>query len=300
MRAVWGVSMLSAGCKLRNLRENLGLTMRDIESASARLATRHGNEEFAIPPSRLSDIETKGVIPSIYRIYTLAIIYRRDAKELLSFYGIDLDGGAADLELVQPPKTHLSEVVGESSVMRVPIKFDPSFDPRRTANLGRVVEQWGVVPVAYLSQFENHRYTYGYVGSDDCTMYPILPPGSFLQIDESKNKVVEGGWRSEYERPIYFVETRDGYTACWCSLTAEEIVLQPHPLSPVAVRILKHPMEAEVIGQVVGFAMRAGAPLPDSKEHAVPIRDGDLTRWNERAAASMRYFDAVVPNKRPE
>ena len=36
----------------------------------------------------------------------------------------------------------------------------------------------------------------------------------------------------------------------------EEVILQPHPLSPVPVRILRHPQEAEVLGQVVGVAMK--------------------------------------------
>jgi hypothetical protein len=36
----------------------------------------------------------------------------------------------------------------------------------------------------------------------------------------------------------------------------DEIILQPHPLSPVAVRILRHPQDAEVLGQVVGVAMK--------------------------------------------
>jgi hypothetical protein len=34
------------------------------------------------------------------------------------------------------------------------------------------------------------------------------------------------------------------------------LVLQPHPLSPVQPRILKDQQEAEVLGQVVGIAMR--------------------------------------------
>jgi hypothetical protein len=89
-------------------------------------------------------------------------------------------------------------------------------------------------------------------------MYPILPPGSFVQVDEAKNKVGEGTWRSEYERPIYFVEMRDGFTCCWCSVKRDSIVLQPHPLSPVSVRVLKYPQEAEVLGQVIGIAMRLG------------------------------------------
>lgn len=43
------------------LRERLGLTMRDVESASAKIAEKRDNDEFFIPPSRLSDMETKGV-----------------------------------------------------------------------------------------------------------------------------------------------------------------------------------------------------------------------------------------------
>ena len=93
-------------------------------------------------------------------------------------------------------------------------------------------------------------------------MHPLLPPGTFLQVDESRNKIVQGMWRSELERPIYFVEMREGYTCCWCSLKGEQIVLQPHPLSPVPVRMVRHPQEAEVIGQVVGIALKLGEWLP--------------------------------------
>jgi hypothetical protein len=105
-------------------------------------------------------------------------------------------------------------------------------------------------------------------------MYPILPPGTFLQVDETKNKVLQGMWRSEYERPIYFVETREGYTCCWCTMKGDNLVLQPHPLSPASVRILRHPQHAEVIGQVIGIALRLGEwkgveSLAEPKEPAV-------------------------------
>ena len=70
--------MLTPGQQLRTLREQLGLTMRDVEVASSRISAKHGNDDFAIPLSRLSDIETKGIVPSIFRLYSLAVIYRRD------------------------------------------------------------------------------------------------------------------------------------------------------------------------------------------------------------------------------
>lgn len=254
--------MLSGGNNLRALREQLGLTMRDVESASVRIAEKHRNDEFAVPPSRLSDVETKGVIPSIYRLYSLSIVYRRDIRELLAWYGIDMNRMADDMSLAMPPKSHFSETLSNASSVRVPVRLDPSFDPRQTSNIGRLVEQWGVVPLSYLAQFANCKYTYGYIGSEDLTMYPILPPGTFVQVDEAKDIVSTGGWRSEYERPIYFVETRHGHICSWCSLVGDEIVLQSHPLSPVPARVLKYPQEAEVVGQVVGVAMRLGEWRP--------------------------------------
>ena len=264
--------MVSAGQTLRLLREQLGLTMRDVENASIAIAAKHKSDEFAIPPSRLSDIETKGVVPSIYRLYSLAVIYRRDALEILALYGVDFNAAAEDLNLVLPPKSHTLETLRSGTLTRIPVKLDPSFDPRSTMNMGRVIEQWGVVPLQYLEQFADRNYTYGYVGSEDFTMYPILPPGTFVQIDETKTRVAEGAWRSEYERPIYFVETREGYICCWCSVQQQDLVLQSHPLSPVPIRVLKHPQEAEVIGQVVGVAMRLGewttvGSLAETKAH---------------------------------
>jgi len=263
-------AILSAGQQLRITREQLGLTMREVESASLRIAAKHGNEEYAVSPSRLSDIETKGLLPSIYRLYSLAIIYRRDLREVLAWYGIDVNLSAVDFQLTTPPKSHVSQSLQAAAAVQMPLKLDPAFNSKVTSNLSRMVEEWGLVPLAYLTQFFNDRYTYGYIGTEDFTMYPLLPPGTFLQIDESKSKIIQGMWRSEYERPIYFVETREGHICSWCNLKGDQIVLQPHPLSPVAIRVMKHPQEAEIVGQVVGIALKVGEwhpveSLPDAK-----------------------------------
>jgi transcriptional regulator with XRE-family HTH domain len=250
--------VLTPGQRLRALREEFGLTIRDVETASIRIAACHQNDDFIIPLSRLSDIETKGIVPSIFRLYSLAIVYRRDMRELLAWFGVDLNQVSTDLAVIEPPRSHRSEALDAATMVRVPLKIDPAFDSRKTTNIGRMIEQWGTVPLAYLTNFTHTEFTYGYVGTEDFTMYPILMPGSFVQIDEAKNEVVNGVWRSEYERPIYFVETREGYTCSWCALKKDQLILQPHPLSPAPVRILQHPREAEVVGQVVGMAMKLG------------------------------------------
>jgi hypothetical protein len=55
--------------------------------------------------------------------------------------------------------------------------------------------------------------TYGYVGTRDYTLFPVIPPGSFVQIDPSRRKIETGRCASELERPVYFVEFHDEY-AC--------------------------------------------------------------------------------------
>ena len=255
-------TVLSAGRKLREVREQIGLTLRDVEIASTALSQARGIEEFVINPSRLSDIETKGVVPSIYRIYVLSVIYRTDFTELLKLYGVDLGSTAADFAICQPGKTHRLEIMSDRGSVMVPVKLDPAFNLHLTTNMGRMIEDWGAVPLQYLQELAKRKYTYAYIGMDDLTMYPLVLPGSFVQVDEELDRVQEGKWRSEYERPIYFIETRDGYICSWCTLRRGEITLQSHPLSPVVPRILKHPQEAEVIGQVVGVAMRLGERAP--------------------------------------
>ena len=271
-------TVLSAGKKLRELREQIGLTLRDVEVASTSLADARGIEEFIINPSRLSDIETKGVVPSIYRLYVLAVIYRADFAELLKLYGVDLGGTAADFAVCRPAKTHRLEIMSDRGSVNIPMKFDPGFDLRQSTNLGRMIEHWGVVPLQYLQELSKRKYTYAYVGTEDMTMYPLILPGSFIQVDEERSRVEEGKWRSEFERPVYFVETREGYLCCWCSIRKGEIVLQSHPLSPVTPRILKHPQEAEVIGQVVGLAMRLGewyAPGQPQTQSTAELAEGE-------------------------
>jgi len=244
------------GQNLRRLREKMGLTLRDVETAAAQLARQHGNEEFQINLSRLNDLESKGGIPTIYRLYSLAVIYRLDLLQLLSWYGVPVESMSKDIQVVEPPRSHLNHLLDAANAAQLPVRLDPSFDPQRTCNFGRMIERWGIVPLSLLAQFAEVHYTYGYIGAEDFTMHPLLMPGSFIQVDESRHSVQEGAWRSEYERPIYFVETRDGFYCSWCAVKGDKIILQPHPLSPVAPRILKHPQEAEVIGQVVGIAMQ--------------------------------------------
>lgn len=255
---------MSPGQQLRARREQLGLSLRDVESASITLAQRHSTPELVLHLSRISDIESKGIIPNIHRLYSLAIIYRCDLGELFSWYGIDISRMGEDLAETTAPRTHLFKGLALGRRVRLPMKVDPSFDLNVTCDFGRMVDQWGTVPLAFLEGLTSRTFTYAYIGLKDFTMYPLLLPGSFLQVDEKKRSVQTRQWSSEFQRPIYFVELRDEFTCCWCAVEGGKLTLQPHPLSPVPARIVRLNQDAEVLGQVVGVAMRLDEMLQDS------------------------------------
>ncbi len=96
-----------AGQKLKRIRERLRLKYRDIEEASLKIAAARQNDEFVVALSRLADIENKGMIPSIYRLYSLCAIYRLDLDEVLSWYGVVTNQLPSDASLIELPRTHV-------------------------------------------------------------------------------------------------------------------------------------------------------------------------------------------------
>jgi hypothetical protein len=73
---------------LRAVREQATLSLRDVHIKSIPIASKYRNPAFLIPVSRLHDIEVKGVLPTIYRAYTLSQVYECDFSEILALYGI--------------------------------------------------------------------------------------------------------------------------------------------------------------------------------------------------------------------
>lgn len=249
--------MEDAGQRLRKARERLNLKFRDVEQASQEIAERYGNPEFGILISRLSDIETQGTLPSLYRLYSLCCIYRLDVNEVLGWYGVPLDRMAADAGRIHIEKTHgIGFEAGDGAEVTVPISLDPGIDLRRTFFLSEVIQRWGKLPLALLAGRDAKRFRYGFVGTEDWAMYPAIPPGSLLVVDDAKRKIQNNGWVALSERPIYFLEHRDGFYCRWCSINENTISLIPDPASDAPILNFNFPGEIEIVGQVVGVAMR--------------------------------------------
>src|ERR1022692_5112821 len=95
------------GEKLKQVRERLKLTYRDVVEASQSIARRRSSDEFIIALSRLADIENKGTLPTIYRLYSLCAIYRLDFDEVLRWYGVPKDQLASETLHIGLEHTHI-------------------------------------------------------------------------------------------------------------------------------------------------------------------------------------------------
>lgn len=262
--------------QLKDIRVRLGITTRDVADFSQKIAATEGNPEFHISNAWLTQVENSDSVPSIFKLYSLSAIYRIKFTDLLLLYGVDLQLLGRHQLAAPLPQTHLAniDVYDDDRTVSFPVRFDPSFDIENTNLLSRIVEIWGEVPISLVQHLDIRHGLYGYIGLHDLTLYPLLRPGSFVQIDPRVRKVQVLRWRTEFDRPIYFVELREGYACCWCELQDGHLLLLPHPLSPCSVRRVAFGTDAEIVGQVCAVAMRVTdlpVPAPESAAR-LPVR----------------------------
>ena len=250
--------MIAAGERLKEIRSRLGITTRDVADLSQKIADEEENEEFYISNAWLTQIENSDSVPGIHKLYTLSIIYHLALGELLLLFGVDVGNISKRQMALTLPQTHLTpaEVFDDSKRIAFPVRFDRSFSIGKTSLISRMVEIWGEIPIALIQHLDFKHGLYGYIGLNDLTLYPLLRPGSFVHIDRTVRKIQPLRWRTEYDRPIYFIELRDGYACSWCEQNGNQLLLVPHPLSPCSIRSFQQGGDAEIVGQVTGVAMR--------------------------------------------
>lgn len=251
--------MIDAGGRLRKAREDLGLKFRDVEAASQKIAERHKNSDFVIFIGRLSDIENQGTLPSIFRLYSLCCIYRLRMTEVLSWFGIPVDSMAADAAMVKIGNTHVVDFDITGTDVMVPISLNPGLDLHKTAFLTEAIQRWGKMPLALVGGTDPKQFHYGFMGTDDSSMNPVIPPGSLLVIDHSKRRIQASGWASAAQRPVYFLQHKSGYFCRWVSVHdngagVQMMSLIANPASDAPVRTFPVD-EVDVLGLVVGLAI---------------------------------------------
>ena len=267
------------GLRLRELRMRLGITTRQVEYESRQIATAEGSPDYYISNPWLTKLENSISVPSVKKLVSLSIVYQISFHEMVKIFGIDLEHTAKlQLELRHPQTRLLRlDIENPEEPLTLPVLDRHHLDLEATNLLSRMIRGWEDLPRAALQGLDTRRNQYGFIGFHDYTLSPLLRPGTFVQIDPHLRKIRTSRHRTEFERPIYFLELRDRYACGWCEIRDRELTLIPHPLSPCHIRRFQFPDEIEVVGQVTAVAIR----LLDAPQ--------------DQAVLAVRY-DAEVPS----
>ena len=247
----------SVGLRLKRIRESLGLTLRQVQEQSRRLAEKKQNPDYFISRGWLNNIENGKYTPSACKQYSLGAIYNVHWSSIFSAFGCDTAEFSRDRAMFAPSKTQLDTRSPTSEDMVVvPMKSNRQLKLDRTSLLARLGKIWGEIPVRFLQNMDLRNGVYGFVGLEDRTMYPIIRPGSIVQIDQNQRKVLPMKSSDEDSRPIFFLELRGEYICSWCQMENGFLSAVPHPKSNCQVRRFAYPREAEIVGRVIGVTMR--------------------------------------------
>jgi transcriptional regulator with XRE-family HTH domain len=247
------------GKRLRAERERLHLSTRAVEHLSERIARKKKNPTLYVPHNWLSQVENGKFKPGFSKLYSLSLIYHCDIQDLLALFGLDIRDLGKERALVSLPHTHLiPSAIGQlPAVTRAPLEVGK--DTLKYTNLvSRMFSNLSDIPIFLLQQSDPKHAVYGYIGTEDYTLHPLIRPGSFVQIDTRQTKISNDfGRKSEYERPVYFTELRDNRYACsWCQLDGNYLFLIPSPQSLVGIRQFRFPQDADIVGRVTVITMR--------------------------------------------
>ncbi len=249
---------------IRRLREERFVKAIEIERISRSIAEAKKNPDFYVSHATLADVES-GSIPSIYKIFSLAVCLKIPYEQVLVIFGVDPQQVIEYREPEDRKKTELEPFNMRQSGSRFTLHFDNRVDLKQTSLLEPGVDELALIPASLRQQMDPSRFRYAIVGLDDDSMDDIIPGGSLVEIDREQCKIEVFAWKSLRERPVYFVLHELGYSCCWCQQDGNVLMLLPHPASRQPVRRYKTPTHASVIGRVVHAWLQLGPTMADQK-----------------------------------
>ena len=113
----------------------------------------------------------------------------------------------------------------------------------------RLLRMWRDVPLLLMLDVDWERGPLVLIGTSDQMMWPLLPPGSLLQLDQSVRTIADGVF-SEYDLPIYLIEYRSRFFCCHAQRRGDTLRLISHRESKRPPDIPVPFKQARVRGQV--------------------------------------------------
>lgn len=240
--------MAGIGTRLRTIRQQWQLSLREVEERSLRLAKERGNQSYQVSASWLDRLEREEHELTVNKLVALSEIYNVPTERLLRSMH-PADGQSLILRQLSSPNATMLLTEGPlEDQARYLLPDAPLHQPPDETTLLAPEDGQLLTP-----------YRRGIIGKRDLTLDPMIPACSIVHIDTQKRAIsMRRDWTHEFQRPIYFLMTRDGYVCGWCELdkASNWLTLVPHPLSPASSRRWKYRTEIETLGRVIVVAIR--------------------------------------------
>jgi transcriptional regulator with XRE-family HTH domain len=242
--------MTTPGRWLRELREELHLTRSAVERLTGEIAKRAGNERHRIRRGRLTDIEEDRTAPDIFEVGSLCECYKVPYPAVLDAFGLRFGESQGVSGIAAQPGETPKQWTFTDADRPFSLTFQTGISFDTTRLVTESAEQLGV-PAVVRQRLDAGQFRLGIIGLNDDTMDDLVPAGSVVVIDKSRNNVEMGEWKSLQERPIYFTWHEKGYSCSWCNVVQDTLFIVPHPTSRRPVMIFKLPRAATVIGRII-------------------------------------------------
>ncbi len=217
--------MAGIGARLRTIRRQWQLSLREVEERSLRFAQERGNQSYQVSASWLDRLEREEHELTVNKLIALADIYNVPTEQLLrSMY----PANAQTLILRQLSSPNATILLTEGPLedqarYLLPDTPVPDQPPDETTLLATENGQ-SLAP-----------YRRGIIGKRDLTLDPMIPAGSIVQIDTQKRAISSRkDWTHEFQRPIYFLMTREALCLRLVRIGQGLGLVDADPPSPVA------------------------------------------------------------------
>ena len=244
--------MEGIGPKLRAFRQKWGLSLREVEARSNRIAADSGRAAHRISASWLDRVEREEGELSFPKFMALALVYGIPPSQML--------------EICSPLPTYSPAVEQALIPNSTLLLSDGPLEKRARILIPEAIANESIPDdTVLLPQKESmpSHFRRGIIGHKDKTLDPMIRPGSILLINTLRRAIAHRReWTHEFDRPIYFLVTRSGYICGWSELDRDGdwLTLVPHPMSHASAQRWRYRKEVEVVGRVAYVQLRLEEP----------------------------------------
>ena len=239
--------MERVGALLRGIRTEWGLSLREVKDRTEILAKLWGNPRYASSFSNLAKLELGQHDMRVSTLISLSHVYSKRTQTLV--------------DACLPPEYHapaFNPLEGPNSTVLITEGHLQERAERLLSVTGarNIPENTALIPSDVDSQ--RHRYRNAIVGRKDRALYPMIRPGAMITVDTHQRAIAPPkAWTNEFDRPIYLLDTRNGYVCGWCQMSegGTRLNVVSHLMAKLDVLPLAYGKDVEVVGRVVAVAM---------------------------------------------